>query len=46
MVVDLCPNAVFDYYPLPINKNVRHVWEESSAIHGNVLRFVQRVVSP
>jgi len=32
-----CPNPVFDYYTLSINENVRHVWEESSAIHGSGL---------
>jgi len=29
-----------------VNENVRLVWEESPAIHGNVLRFGQGVVSP
>ena len=40
MAIFFCPNAVFGYYTLPINENVRLVWEESSAIHDNVLRFV------
>jgi len=46
VAVVFCPNAVFDYYTLPFNENVRHVWEESSAIHGHVLRFGQWVISP
>jgi len=46
MAVDFCPTAVFDYYTLPINENVRHVWEDSSAIYGNVLCCGQCVVSP